>query len=244
MIASLGMYDRPETAQANDRLWSAIRAILADGPKSLTRDRDLWDIWRDPDLLFAQTCGMPFRTQLHDITDLIGTPDYGLPGCPPGYYRSAIIVHADDPAQTLTEIAPRRLAYNEPLSQSGWAALANHAAPLGLSFGHKTQTGAHRASAEAVANGIADFAAIDALSWILINRYDRFASALRVLEWTAPTPALPYITARGRDVKSLFAAAQSAIQSLDQSDRDCLHLKGLVAIPTSDYRAVPTPKAP
>lgn len=40
MIAGFPMYDRPETAAAHDRLWSAIRARLGYGPARLTRAYD------------------------------------------------------------------------------------------------------------------------------------------------------------------------------------------------------------
>ena len=56
--------------------------------------------------------------------------------------------------------------------------------------------------------------------------------------------ALPYITAKGRDPDRIATAVELAIRDLDQSDRDALHLKGLVRIPKADYMAVPTPPGP
>jgi hypothetical protein len=64
MIAALPMYDRPETAGANDRFWESVRDHLGYGPMTLTRGRDHWDIWQSPDLVLAQTCGLPFRAKL------------------------------------------------------------------------------------------------------------------------------------------------------------------------------------
>ena len=54
MIAHLGMYDRPETAAANDRLWTAMRAHLGRGPDALTRDAEVWQVWQSPDLLIHE----------------------------------------------------------------------------------------------------------------------------------------------------------------------------------------------
>ncbi len=243
MIAALPMYDRPETAAANDRLWQAIRAELGYGPEALTRGRDVWEIWEDPELLLAQTCGYPFRARLHDRVRLVGTPDYALEGCPPGHYRSVFVARCDDPGE-LEHFAGRRFAYNEPLSQSGWAAPAQHMAEADLAFGPLLRTGAHAASARAVAEGRADFTALDAQTWRLIEAHDAFARALRVLGRTRPTPGLPLITARGRDPGPILAAVRRAVARLDPADRACLGLAGIVAIPAGSYLDVPTPAAP
>lgn len=244
MIAALPMYDRPETAAANDRFWAAIRARLGHGPVALTRIDDPWPIWQSPDLLLAQTCGYPYRARLHGRVQLVGTPDYGLPDCAPAHYNSAFIVHADNPARGLADLAGRRFAYNEPMSQSGWAAPAAHMAAAGLAFGPLVQTGAHRASARAVAEGRADFAALDALTWALISEHDGFAPALRVIARTAPTPGLPLITSASGDPEALFAAVDDAIGDLAATDRATLHLHGLTRISPDAYLAVPTPPAP
>ena len=79
------MYDRPELRDAHDRLWATIRGNLGYGPESLSSPTDMASFWQSDDLLFGQTCGMPYRTFLHDRVQLVGTPDYGIEGCPPGY---------------------------------------------------------------------------------------------------------------------------------------------------------------
>ncbi|UYV38818.1 PhnD/SsuA/transferrin family substrate-binding protein [Rhodobacteraceae bacterium D3-12] len=241
LIATLAMYDRAETAPANDAFWSAIRAALGDGPAALTRGDDLWALWQSPDLLLGQTCGLPFRARLHGHVTLVGTPDYGLPGCAPGYYNSVFVARDDTP---LTARKGQRFAYNEPLSQSGWAAPALHMQALGITPGAFSQTGAHRASARAVAEGHADFAALDALSWAMIRAHDPFAADLHVIDATAPTPGLPFITALGRDPAPLRAAITTAINTLPDAHRSALHLRGLTTISEQDYLAMPTPPPP
>ncbi len=244
MIASLPMYDRAETARANDRFWHNIRIHLGEGPEALTRDGDLWDQWQSPDLIFSQTCGYPYRAHLHGAVTLIGTPDYGLPGCPPGYYNSVFVVRDGEVDLSLTDFTDARFAYNEALSQSGWAAPQTHAQAKGVTFRTLVRTGGHLFSAQAVAQKRADIAALDALTWELICEHDEFASGLRVLERTTPTPVLPYITAVSRDVQTHFRAVAAAIEDLSDSDRQILHLKGIVAIPAQAYLAVPTPASP
>lgn len=245
MIASLGMYDRPETAAATDRFWDALRdrfrALGIDAPDTLERDAPFWEVWQSPDLLFSQTCGRPFRLKLHEHTQLIGTPDYGLDGCKPGWYRSPFVVRKTDPRTALGEFETAILAYNETMSQSGWAAPQNHAAGLGFQFKKLHQTGGHIASASAVAKGQADIAALDGLTWLLITRHDAFARDLRVLDWTTPTPGLPYITSPNHDTDLLFNATDQSIKSLSSDDRETLGLSGLVKIPTSEYLSVANP---
>lgn len=244
MIASLGMYDLPELQSANDRYWAAIRAELGFGPDALTRSDDLWSIWQDPDLLLAQTCGYPYRARLHGTVELVGTPDHGLPDCPPGHYRSVLVVRADD-HRGLAGFDGASLAFNDPQSQSGWAAPVGHLRPLGLRPGALVETGAHALSAGAVAEGRADLAGIDALTWLLLTEHrPALTGQLRVLAETAPTPALPYITARGREAGAIFAAVSRAIAGLAPDLRAALHLHGLVAIPAEEYLAMPTPPGP
>ncbi len=243
MIALLGMYDRPETAAANDRFWAAIRARLGHGPETLTRDCDFWEAWQSPDLLLAQTCGLPFRARLHDRVLLVATPDHALPGCPPGHYNSVFVAHRDNAQTTLKMLCTGTLAYNEALSQSGWAAPHAHLAALGLAPSGFLQTGAHRASAEAVATGKARFAALDALTWEMIRRYDGFAADLVEVTRTAPTPALPYITAPSGDAGDLAEALDGAIRDMSQEDRATLGLHGLCRLPASAYLGLPLPPA-
>ncbi|MBF9060470.1 PhnD/SsuA/transferrin family substrate-binding protein [Rhodobacterales bacterium HKCCSP123] len=241
MIAALPMYDRPELRAETDALWAALRnALRARGiaaPEALTRDRDPWEIWQDPDLLFAQTCGLPFRARLHTQVTLVATPDFGLPGCAPGHYNSVIIARD-------RVLAPRpRLAVNDALSQSGWAALQGWMGARGVSPGPVTITGAHAASARAVAEGAADLAAIDAQTWRLLVRAGDADPDLEI-DRTDPTPALPYITARHTDPAPIRAALSEALAALPQTTRAALGLRGIARIDAGAYLAVPTPPDP
>lgn len=247
MIASLPMYDRPETAAANDRLWTLIRAELRaagiDAPPSLTRGEDLMVQWRDPGLVLSQTCGFPYRTALNGAVTLVATPVCAI-NAPAGYYYSVFVARAGDGPRDLPDFAGARLAYNSTDSQSGWAAPQTHAVSLGFRFGEALATGAHRASARAVAEGRADIAAIDALTWRMIRRWDGFADALTEVGRTDPTPALPYIAAAGRPRALYEAALAQAVDSLSPHDRDILGLEGVTHVPAASYLAVPMPPSP
>ena len=243
------MYDRPETAGANDRFWAGIRdglrAMGIAAPDALTRGaEELLSQWCDPDLVFSQTCGFPYRSRLHGRVVLVGTPDFGVDGCAPGYYRSVFVVRADDPRQALADFDGRRFAYNDGLSQSGWAAPQTHAAQLGLSLPPAIRTGGHRLSALAVAEGRADIAALDAVTWRMLRRWDPDALRLRMLDSTAPTPGLPYIAGPAADAGRMFEIVDRAMSNMRAEDRALLGLQGLVFIPPESYLAVPTPPSP
>ncbi len=245
MIASLMMYARPQLDEAHLRYWNLIRDNLnragIESPEHLSQDAEEFSVWQHPELVLSQTCGMPYRTWLHDKVALVGTPDYGLVGCPPGYYRSALVVRADDPRTNLMAFREAVFAYNQTFSQSGYAAPYWHLEPHGFWFKHRVQTEGHLKSAHAVAEGHADIAALDAVSWRLMAEYEEFAASLRVLEWTDPTPSLPLITAEGNDQQAIFTAVERAIAQLDDADRTALGIKGLVRIPAQRYLDVQNP---
>ncbi|MGL4319390.1 MAG: phosphate/phosphite/phosphonate ABC transporter substrate-binding protein [Paracoccaceae bacterium] len=248
MIASLPMYDMPPIRAANDRFWALIRdGLRANGiaaPDALTRNGEtLWEQWLAPDLVLSQTCGLPFRSRLHDHVTRIGTPDYGLPGCPPGYYRSVFVAHRDDPRDHIAAFDGSDMAFNEGVSQSGWAAPISHAAKLGIRLNPMLQTGAHHMSLLAVANGRAPLAALDALSWDILQSFVPEAAMVKVVGQTDPTPGLCYISVAGADAAVMFRVISGAIAALSPEDRATTRLRGLVAISTEDYLAVPTPRA-
>ena len=237
------MYQRAELGPAFDALWSTTRDLLraegVEAPDALTFvDEDLLSFWRRPDLLLSQTCGFPFRHFLKDCVTLVGSPDFGLEGCPPGYYRSALVVRHDDPRRNLCEFQGATLVCNDIHSQSGYAAPLVAASRSGLSFGRIITSGAHIASARMVAVGSAEIAAIDAVTWRHISMFDLWANSLRVLCWTERTPGLPFITAFAPMAPTLGRCLARAIQSMPREMRDHLTLQGLVRIEACHYLSV------
>lgn len=250
MIAALGMYDFGPAQGANDRLWALIRdGLRAAGlaaPEALTRGEGAyWPAWESPELILGQTCGYPFRARLHDRVTLVASPVSDLPDTPPGHYYSVFVARKDDPRADLADFDAAPFAWNEDLSQSGWAAPANHALARGLRLNPALRTGGHRLSAQAVAEGRADLAALDAVTHaMMLDQGDPAALALRVVARTAPTPALPFIAGPGASQPLLFEVLARSIAALSPADRAKLHLTGITAIPAAAYLAVPSPPAP
>ena len=237
--ASLPMYDWPEVRPQTDAFWTALRNDLTargiDAPAELDRATPRYDLWRAPDLVLSQTCGWPLVSKLSSHVDVVAIPTYAVDGCGNGTYRSALI--AREPGDALA-LARSRVAVNSFDSLSGYWTFANTLAKGGLKAGHVgawVETGSHRNSVIAVAQGRADVAAIDAVSWQLALDHDAEAKTLTVIGWTDELPALPFVTAKTSEVAmgTLRASMKKALSSSPQP-----YLTGLSAGSLTDYSVV------
>ncbi len=211
-IAALPMYDFPPLREAHDALWASLARRLTDAgidgvPPTLTRSMGHVASWLDPGLLLGQACEHPLAISFPGRVRLVATPHYDAPGCEGARYRSAIVVRAADAAAGLQDLRGRRCAVNEPDSNSGMNLLRAALAPIaggGRFFGSVSFSGSHLESATRVADGRADVAAIDCVSFAHMRRlYGDLAAGLRVLAWTPASPCLPWITARSTDDTTL-----------------------------------------
>ncbi len=247
-LAALPMYDRPELRAATDALWAhlreAIRDIGLDAPEALDRRRPMRLLWSAPELVLGQTCGLPLVSALKGRVGLLGTPAYAIEGCPPGTYRSALVVRADHPADGLAALVGCRAAVNARDSQSGYGALMHETAAFareGRFFADVVLTGSHAGSIEAVAAGRADLAAIDAVTWALALRHDGAGAPvgrLRVLGWSETTPGLPYITGQRRHAAAIAGAVERAIPTLAGPVREALLISGFARTRIEDYAVI------
>jgi ABC-type phosphate/phosphonate transport system substrate-binding protein len=202
-VASLGMYDAPALRGTNDALWSTLAdrlrfAGIEGVPDRLDRARPLEDIWADSGLLLAQICGYPLATAWRDRLRYVATPRYSAPGCEGASHRSRIVIRRDDPAEALAMLRGRRVAVNDLSSNTGMNLLRAAVTPFaveGRFFGSVVGTGSHFASAQAVASGAADVAAIDGITFAHLERDEpALALQLRTLAWSAASPGLPLVT--------------------------------------------------
>lgn len=244
VFASLPMYDWPEVSSVWDRFWSLTRARLAaDGigaEAELHRPEDIEASWRDPRLILGQTCGWPYVSKLRGAVWPFARFDFGLGGFPGDYHSVFIAASAADPAALLADPAVR-VAINGPGSQSGFRALSELAtAPYALDQTRVLVTGSHRASIQAVAEGHAGLAAIDAMSWRLALAVEPSAHQVVVCGQSSAVPGLPLITAWGlRDqAPKIFSALAAAVDGLPGGDRDTLGLLGVVSASDEDYRVL------
>lgn len=241
------MYIRPETLDAHRSYYDLIRKHLKargiNSPTAIIEPDDLHRVWESPDLFLSQTCGMNYRTTLRHKVQLIGTPDFQLEGCKPGYYRSAMVVRREDKDKHLTDFKQSRFVFNSEDSQSGYATAYQQTQKHGFWFQNRAPSGSHRESGQAIAEGRADIAAIDAMTWRLLQKYESYTEKLSVIDWTVPTPGLPYITAPSNDAPEMFEAISAAIDELPADLRHVLNIHALVSIPAKAYDAVDNPPA-
>lgn len=225
MIASLPMYDWPETQAANDMLWQRFANCIAESgiqaPLDLTRSIDLEAMWLSPDLLLAQTCSYPLETVLKNRVRYVATPSYAVKGCEmPGHYRSVILMRGqktnipvpEGNKATLPDWSRySRFGFNSIDSMSGYHALLRDAENAGhILPSQHIQTGSHRASIIAVANGTADICVVDCVTWNIALKYEPAAAELFVAGWTAERPGLPLITTLAQSEVTLLALRNAA----------------------------------
>jgi ABC-type phosphate/phosphonate transport system substrate-binding protein len=246
-IAFLPMYAVRGARHHADTLWICLRESLRrngfEAPERVSTITPRIDGWLHPDLILGQTCGLPYITRLCDRVELVGTPDYGAEGCAPGFYHSTLVVSATDPRHHLSEFIGATFAVNGTDSQSGYGAMMRAAAPFakaGRFFGRAVHTGSHDASMRLVAEGLADIAAIDSVTWRMSRAFDPQTRGLKSIGTTEPTPGLPFIVARGKFAGGLFDAVRAGIAALPDDTRRAFGLSGVVRFRRADYEVIKT----
>jgi ABC-type phosphate/phosphonate transport system substrate-binding protein len=246
-VAFLPMYAVRGTRRHADTLWNCLRdAIRSSGieaPDHVSDFEPRLKGWSHPDLILGQTCGLPYITRLCDAVELVGTPDYGVEGCPAGFYHSTLVVSAVDARQRLSDFFNGTLAINGRDSQSGYGAIMAAAAPFaqqGRFFRRAVRTGSHEASMRLVAKGVADIAAIDSVTWRMSRQFDPGISGMRSIGTTEPTPGLPFIAASGKPKVKLLDAVRAGLAVLPLETRRAFGLRDVLPFRKGDYEVIKT----
>ena len=246
-IAQLPMYDWPEVRAATDALWVTIHTALQKrgiaSPDTLDREEATETTWLSPRLLLSQTCGLPLVQDLRDQVTVLGRFTYqDLSAI--GDYHSVIVVRESDSIDHPEDLRGQRAAINHEDSYSGCLTLkrwAGRQAGENAFFASVIATGSHRDSVCAVANGLADTAAIDHVSWYLAKRVEPAAQSLSVVAKTDNRPGLPLITQTGHDTQTLASfrsALDEAVTTLDPVSRNALGITGFVPAYVHDYDVI------
>jgi ABC-type phosphate/phosphonate transport system substrate-binding protein len=250
LIAVLPMYDFPWTAAANDALWAAISARLAEAgvqsPTRLTRGGELAVLWRHPALIFGQTCGYPYASGLKDAVTLIAAPEYSFPGCEGASHRSFIIRRVDDPRCVLNEFRGAVAALNAHDSNTGMNLFRAMIAPIAggaAFFSSIVVTGSHEASVAAVDNGQADLASIDCVSFALLGRgRPELIERVAIVTESPASPNLPFIASGSLPPSTIAAVREALFAALDDRSlaetRDALGLVTARVLVQADYERV------
>lgn len=235
MIASLGMYPFAHLRDAYDQLWAAVRARFDSAPDALSHELDLHSVWHHPDLLVGQTCGWPLVTSLPDVVT-VGAFDVRVPFAAAGRYRSVIVASKPLSISHWRDDAATVVAVNGFGSLSGWVSMCDVWGDLPA---HLLETGAHVESVRAVAEGRAQLASIDAMSFEFIaDTMPMLAGRVHIVGHGPSVPSLPLVMApahahRLTELRAAFAdaVADPALASV------CARLRigGFVPFDRSDY---------
>jgi ABC-type phosphate/phosphonate transport system substrate-binding protein len=206
----------------------------------------LSDLWRREDLACVMMCGLPFSMR-NPTPAILATPvpSPARYGASPVYW-SDIAVHAGSDFRTLEETFGCRVGYTLKDSQSGYFALRYHlmrkfpslAEPYPSITGNLLNP---RGIIKALAEGRIDVGPLDSYVYDLLRHSDpEFASQVRIIESTDPTPMPPIVSTASlpmTTIERLRAAFLSVnTESTLESAREALLLDRFVVPDPSAYQ--------
>lgn len=235
--ASLPMYCLPEMAAANAALWMALQHRLrAKGVDTadveLESDKGPVPDGIGPGIFFTQICGYPLFKHYRDQGIMLATPQYALPGCVGSTHRAFFMVRVDDPAERLEDLCGRIFGCNSLLSNSGMnlprLSLARIAGGRPF-FSSVVMTGGHVASLERLGDRSIDVCSIDNVTWGFFRKFRPVvAKRYRILDETAPSPSLPFVTSVNTTEADAAAVAEALHEVID--DPQTVDLRGILEL--------------
>ncbi len=171
--------------------------------------------------------------------ELLAVPEIGGTAT----YRALIIVPADSPYQSFADLRGQRLAFTDPLSNSGRLYVQYRLAQMGETpnsfFKETIYTYSHDNSIRAVAQGIVDAATVDSLVFdALVRTEPDFGQRLRVVERSQPFGIPPVVVHPDLD-----PALKSAVRQALVGMHDDLHGRKTLAALHVDRFVLPDPTA-
>jgi ABC-type phosphate/phosphonate transport system substrate-binding protein len=206
-------------------------------------------LWVSPQLLMSQTCGAPLVTELRGKVSVVGTPIYSAEGCIGPTYSSLLVTRRELTPCSLRDFRTATAAINSTNSLSGYTALmaaaasvldqdqedhggkAAAGAPQRVFFSDLVATGGHQSSIQYVADGRADVAAIDCVTFAILQRHrPELLDNIAVFGRTPQLPGLPVICSLNSPYLSSLRSAWAELVSDDRGDsrsaRKALLLQG------------------
>lgn len=250
---SLPMYDFPEVRAATDAWWNGIaRHLQHEGievsaeESRLLHDRPVRDLWTHENLLMSQCCGFDVAFGYRDVLSVLVIPVYAVAGCEGGHYVSRVVVHEDSDLRELADLRGTVAAINGLESHSGMNSFMSLVQPLsedGQFFSQIKISGAHADSISMIQRGEVDVAAIDCVTYALLERYRPEAVAdLVTIALTDRAPALPYVTRKtvqSEQQQQMRTALLAAFSDPALADvRETLLIESVLVQPPEFYPAI------
>jgi ABC-type phosphate/phosphonate transport system substrate-binding protein len=248
--ASLPMYNLPEMADRNAAFWNALSEEIGVRipalPRELTFVRPAVPDAIGEEVLFSQTCGYPLQTIYRGQFSLLAAPTYDFPGCGPVTHRAFIVVRKDSSFESVSDLCGSKFALNSRQSNSGMNLPRIMLARLGVKapfFGSVTETGSHTESIRRVTAGELDVASIDNVTFgFFAECVPEKVSALRVLEQTPESPAIPFVTSSATPAVQTETLRSALLRLSDDPDRKPvlrgLHIKAISVVEPSFYQRI------
>ncbi len=225
-----------EFLQLNDSRESIESAIRFDSD---------YNALKQPGLFIGHTCGYPLMRYLQQYCSPVCVPVFDVEGCNGKYYSSRFIVAPDSDISEIRHCRNHVAAINSHDSNSGMNVLRHAVAQCGQPppfFSSVIETGSHFNSLQAVAEGRADIASIDCVSYALIHdERPRITAQVKTLGYSAATCGLPLVTSKtGQycDSDTMLQRLNEALGRLPESHRKTLHLDRFSSVSWNDYQGI------
>jgi ABC-type phosphate/phosphonate transport system substrate-binding protein len=218
---------------------------LKDVPATLNREIPNEDQWRSGQLLFSQACGYDVLVRANHLR-ILATPVYTPTACLGGYYSSMVVVREDSRFECLEDLRGSRCAINTPTSHSGMNVLRALFAPMsrnGRFFESVSITGSHEASLMMITDRRADVAAIDCITYALLEQHrSRALREIRVLCCSSRFPAPPYVVGSQVSEGDVDLIRQGLVETLAAPDmrraKHALLINEVVDLPLQSYQSI------
>jgi ABC-type phosphate/phosphonate transport system substrate-binding protein len=156
-------------------------------------------------------------------------------------YFSEVVVRAEHPARSFTDLAGSTWGYNDECSLSGYFSVRQRLQELRAAdefFARRVRTGSHLASLEAVLGGHIDSAALDSVALsLLLRERPELRARLRIVDSFGPFPIQPVVVRRdlGRELRAGIARALLGLGADTQEARARFGLERCVPISERHY---------
>ena len=248
-----------EIRRAWDTLLRILPAHLADprlaGGELEVVFADNANSFRSPNMVIGHTCGLPLLERWQSTYLPVSVPLFDIPGCNGTRYRSWLVCQANDSRDSLREFRDTRVAINGRDSNSGMNVLRHeivslldgaHVDPSERYFKRVIISGSHEASLRAVANGEADLAAIDVVSYFHLTRLEPALSRqTRIFSSTVETTGLPFVVPRkpnsgDPDLTAVryTEALNKCYKELPEPMKQVLRLRGFCKVGIEDFQSI------
>jgi ABC-type phosphate/phosphonate transport system substrate-binding protein len=203
-------------------------------------------VLRDPGLFFGHTCGYPLMKHLQDTVTPFCVPVFNVTGVSGNLYSSRVIVASDADIGNLSDCRNRIAAINSSDSNSGMNVFRHAIAKQKSStpfFAAVINSGGHLHSLTAVAEGRADVAAIDCVSFQLIeDRWPELTARVRSIGDSVKTCGLPLVLPNSNlastNTGEILAALNEALNHVDPWIKQRLRLSHFESAGLDDYQGI------